>query len=135
LDSLKTLAQRGGVADRIRFLGERTDVPAVLRAADIFCQPNTSPEPFGLSLVEALLAGLPVVTSGIGGAREIVDETCGVLTPPSDAVALAGTLRRLIVEPAVRRQLGAAAPLRPQAICDPSRQMRRIHAVLSSVAA
>ena len=53
-------------------------MPALLAAADLFCQPNTAPEPFGLSLVEALQAGLPVVTSGIGGACEIVDASCGV---------------------------------------------------------
>jgi glycosyltransferase involved in cell wall biosynthesis len=135
LNDLRMLARRHGVAHRVRFLGERADVPALLRAADVFCQPNTSPEPFGLSLVEALLAGLPVVTSGIGGACEIVDETCGVLTPPGDVTALAAALRRLIVEPEVTRQLGDAALVRPGAICDPSRQMRRIHEVLDSVAA
>ena len=47
---------------------------SLLNAADVFCQPNTSPEPFGLSLVEAMHAGLPVVTSGIGGACE--DRRC-----------------------------------------------------------
>jgi glycosyltransferase involved in cell wall biosynthesis len=135
LRDLQALARLHGVADRIRFLGERRDVPAVLRAADIFCQPNTSPEPFGLSLVEALLAGLPVVTSGIGGACEIVDQTCGVLTPPGDVSALAGALRRLILQPALARQFRDAAVARPRTICDPSRQMHRIQQVLSSVAA
>jgi glycosyltransferase involved in cell wall biosynthesis len=135
LNDLKTLVHRGGLDNRVRFLGERADVPAVLRAADVFCQPNTSPEPFGLSLVEALLAGLPVVTSGIGGACEIVDETCGLLTPPGDVSALADALRRLIVEPAITRRLSAAAPARPKAICDSSQQMRRIQEVLSTVAA
>jgi len=135
LRDLHELARQHGVADRVRFLGERSDVLAVLRAADVFCQPNTSPEPFGLSLVEALVAGLPVVTSGIGGACEIVDQTCGVLTPPGDISALAAALRRQIDEPAFAQGLRDAAAVRPRTICDPSRQMHRIQQVLSSVAA
>ena len=91
-EQLEAIATQGGIADRVRFLGERNDVPALLAAADLFCQPNTAPEPFGLSLVEALQAGLPVVTSGVGGACEIVDGSCGLLTPPGDSMALADAL-------------------------------------------
>jgi glycosyltransferase involved in cell wall biosynthesis len=134
LRHLEALASDGGIADRVRFVGERSDVPAVLGAADVFCQPNISPEPFGLSLVEALHAGLPVVTSGIGGACEIVDGTCGVLTPPGDAAGLSAALRRLIVDRDLTARLGSAARRRPDALCDASRQMLRIHQVLSSVA-
>lgn len=132
---LDTIANDGGIADRVRFLGERHDVPALLNAADVFCQPNTSPEPFGLSLVEAMHAGLPVVTSGIGGACEVVDASCGLLTPPGDPTALADTLKRVIVDRNLRARLGDAARRRPAAICEPSRQMRRIYQVLSSVKA
>jgi len=134
LRDLKAMASDGGIADRVRFLGERSDVPTVLGAADVFCQPNTSPEPFGIALVEALHAGLPVVTSGIGGACEIVDGSCGVLTPPGDAAALSIALQQLIVDRDLNARLGAAARRRPDALCDASRQMRRIHEVLSSVA-
>ena len=130
---LKATANDRGIGDRVRFVGERSDVPALLDAADMFCQPNTSPEGFGLALVEALHAGLPVVTSGIGGACEIVDESCGVLTPPGDAEAVAEALRRLIVDRDSSVTLSAAARHRPAVLCDPSRQMRRIEQVLSSV--
>jgi glycosyltransferase involved in cell wall biosynthesis len=58
-----------GIAERIRFLGERRDVPRLLRGADLHCQPNVGPEPFGICFVEALWAGLPVITSSIGGLR------------------------------------------------------------------
>jgi glycosyltransferase involved in cell wall biosynthesis len=132
---LETIASEGGIADRVRFLGERNDVPVVLNAADVFCQPNTSPEPFGLSLVEAMHAGLPVVTSGIGGACEVVDASCGLLTPPGDPAALADALKRVVVDRHLRTRLGDAARRRPAAICEPSRQMRRIYHVLSSVKA
>jgi glycosyltransferase involved in cell wall biosynthesis len=134
LDELKAIARDGGIENRVRFLGERRDVPALLRAADVFCQPNVGPEPFGLSLVEALHAGLPVVTSGIGGACEIVDDSCGVLTPPGDVAAVGKALRRLITDADVRAALGRAARLRPDALCSPRQQMPRIEQVLSSVA-
>jgi glycosyltransferase involved in cell wall biosynthesis len=135
LRQVEALARGEGIADRIRFVGERRDVPAILEAADIFCQPNTSPEAFGLSLVEAMHAGLPVVTSGIGGACEIVDGSCGVLTPPRDASALSNALRGLIVDRGLRAGLSAAARRRPDVICQASRQIRRIEEVLSSIAA
>jgi len=132
---LEAIARDGGIADRVRFLGQRADVPALLAAADVFCQPNTAPEPFGISLVEGLQAGLPVVTSGVGGACEIVDASCGVLMPPGDATALADALKRLVIDRELRLRLGATARRRPAMLCDASRQMRRIHQVLSSVAA
>jgi glycosyltransferase involved in cell wall biosynthesis len=133
LQELQSIARGNGIEDRVRFLGERSDVPALLNAADVYCQPNWMPEAFGLSLVEALHAGLPVVTSGIGGACEIVDGSCGVLTPPRDASALSAALGRLITDHHLRAQLGVHARLRPYEICDPMRQMRRIHQLLSSV--
>jgi glycosyltransferase involved in cell wall biosynthesis len=133
LARLKALADAVGVADRVRFMGQRSDVPAILRAADLFCQPNIEPEPFGLSLVEALAAGLPVVTTGIGGACEIVDGTCGVLTPQGDVDALAAALRRVASDAGLRAHLGAAAAVRPEVLCNVPRQMRRIEQVLSSV--
>ena len=130
---LKEIARHHGVTDRVRFVGERSDVPALLQAADIYCQPNTLPEPFGISLVEAQGAGLPVVTSAFGGALEIVDDTCGLLVAPHDIDALAVALRRLLSDASLRARLGQAARARASALCDHGRQMQRIHDVLSSV--
>jgi glycosyltransferase involved in cell wall biosynthesis len=120
LEELQAAATAGGISDRVRFLGQRTDVPQVLAAADIHCQPNVSPEPFGIVFVEALYAGLPVVSTRMGGAAEIVDESCGRLTPPDDPAALAGVLSGLIDDPTSRALLGAAGPARAAAICDPA---------------
>ena len=66
----------------MRWLGQRRDVPELLAAADIYCQPNVGAEPFGIVFVEALYTGLPVVTTALGGALEIIDASCGVLVPP-----------------------------------------------------
>ncbi|PYS70608.1 MAG: glycosyl transferase family 1 [Acidobacteria bacterium] len=132
LERLKGLALQLGIADRIRFLDQRSNVPRLLRAADIYCQPNSKPEPFGIVFVEALYAGLPVLTTALGGACEIVSDSCGILAPPGDRKALASSLRLLIQNPNLRTRLGATGPERAQKLCDPLRQMNRIAEVLRS---
>ncbi len=116
---LEALAERQGVSERVRFLGQRTDVARLLRAADIHCQPNLGPEPFGLAFVEALQAGLPVVTTAMGAPLETLDDSCGVRVPPEPG-ALAEALRRLIEDEGERRRLGAGGPARAAALCEPS---------------
>jgi glycosyltransferase involved in cell wall biosynthesis len=131
LAELKAAAEKAGVADRVRFLGQRSDVPRLMGAADVYCQPNTGPEPFGLAFVEALYAGLPVVTSNFGGAAEVVTGGCGVLCPPGDVGAVAGALRELIADPVRRRTLGEAGPARAAELCDPARQLARLAAAVA----
>jgi glycosyltransferase involved in cell wall biosynthesis len=132
LSALKKMSVTYGIEDRIRFLGSRTDVEALLSAADIHCQPNIGPEPFGLAFIEALLSSLPVVTTGIGGATEIVDDTCGLLTRP-EASAVASSLKRLIEEPGLRLRLGRAGPSRAASLCNVSSQMRRLRNSFATV--
>lgn len=131
LRELQAQAERLGIADRVRWVGQRRDVPRILAAADVHCQPNLGPEPFGIAYVEALYAGLPVVSTAMGGAAEIVDAGCGILTPPGDADALAGALRRVVEDAPLRRSLGAAGPVRAAALCAPDRQVERLAAVLA----
>jgi len=131
LDALRARAERLGIAQRVRFAGHRSDMPCVFAAADIQCQPNSSPEPFGLVFVEALAAGLPAVGARSGGVVEIVDDTCGVLVPPGDGAALAKALRELITDPARRLTLAQAAPARARRLCDPSIQLHTLHRALT----
>jgi glycosyltransferase involved in cell wall biosynthesis len=123
------------IADRVHFLGQRSDVHELLAAADIHCQPNTGPEPFGIAFVEALYAGLPVVTTALGGALEIVDESCGVLVPEGDADALAAALRRLITDSAARARLGRAGPARAATLCGPPAALDCLGRLLQRLAA
>lgn len=134
LRAMQALAAELGLSERVRFLGERPDVPRLLAAADIHCQPNLGPEPFGITFIEALYARLPVVTTAIGAAPEIVTPACGVLVPPADPVALAGALARLIGDDEARRLLGAAGPARAAELCDPVVQTRRLHDALLPLA-
>ena len=134
LEALRESAKRLRIADRVRFLGQRSDVPALLSAADIFCQPNLAPEPFGISFVEAMSAGLPVVTSAAGAALEFIDASCGVLLPAGDAKALAAALERLIQDSAERKRLGRAGVARAAELCDPAQQTRRLAALMEALA-
>ena len=130
LAELEAQAIREGIAHRVRFVGQRTDVSRLLAAADIHCQPNIGPEPFGIAFVEALYAGLPVVTTCLGGAAEIVTDKCGVLVEPGNPTALASVLRRLIDDPATRTRLGESGPARATKLCDPSHILSRLCEVL-----
>jgi glycosyltransferase involved in cell wall biosynthesis len=129
---LQRLSAASGIADRVSFLGERRDVPALMRAADIHCQPNIGPEPFGLAFVEALYAGRPVVTTDMGGAREIVTADCGILVPPGDDAALASALDRLVRDGALRDHLGSSGPARARALCDPRAQLQALRRLVTA---
>jgi glycosyltransferase involved in cell wall biosynthesis len=130
LTSLRATAAELRIEDRVRFLGQRSDVERLLAASDIYCQPNISPEPFGIAFIEALYAGIPVVTTQIGGANEIVNDLCGVMVPPDDPKELAAALQRLIADGEVRRQLGCAGPARARELCDPVKQIEKVHRLL-----
>ena len=133
-ERIQAAAIRLGIKDRIRFLGWQTDAHKLMAASDIYCQPNLYPEPFGITFVEALYQQKPVVATLLGGPREIVDDSCGFLVSPNDALQLAKTLRKLIGNRELRTQLGAAGPQRAQTLCDPGRQMRHLHEAFLSLA-
>lgn len=132
LEELSRMATAvSGVA--VRFLGERDDVPALMSAADIYCQPNISPETFGISFVEALAAGLPVVTTACGGALEIVDDRCGMLVREPSPVLVADALQRLIDGPALRASLGAAGPAQARRVSDPHARLAEVRDVVRTI--
>ena len=131
LRELQATARQLGITERVRFLGQRSDVPAVMAAADIYCQTNTGPEGFGLTFVEALRAGLPVITTNIGGAAEIVTPDCGILCPPGDARAVAAALRELITDPDRRQRLARAGPARASTLCDPRQRIPELANVIT----
>jgi D-inositol-3-phosphate glycosyltransferase len=106
---LRTLAAELGVSERLVLRGrvERTDMPALLRSADIVvCAPWY--EPFGIVPLEAMACGVPVVATAVGGQIDsVVHGETGVHVPPRDAAALAVALRELLDHPERRAVLGA----------------------------
>jgi hypothetical protein len=109
---LEAQAAALGLTDRVRFLGQRDDVPALLGACDVFALPSLY-EGSSLAVLEAMSAGCTVVTSDIPGTNELViDGQTGLLTPPGDPGALADALRRTLSDPDRRRRLGDSARAR-----------------------
>jgi glycosyltransferase involved in cell wall biosynthesis len=106
---MRELAAGLGLAGQAHFLGQRQDVPDLLKAMDIFVLPSYS-EGLSLALLEAMAAGLPVIATAVGGTPEVVtDGVTGLLVPPRDPEALAGALERLLADPAGARALGNKA--------------------------
>ena len=109
IEELQGLARRLGLADRVGFTGFLPPAPA-MRALDIVVHASTRPEPFGLVIAEGMACGRAVITSGAGGAAELVEAGRDALThTPGDARSLAATLARLVTDPELRRSLGARA--------------------------
>ena len=110
LADLQALARDVGVESRVGFAGFQPDMPPVLRALDVVVHASTEPEPFGLVLTEAMATGRALITSGIGGAAEIVepDETALVHTA-GDPSSLAQVIERLALDGTARRRLASSA--------------------------
>ncbi len=103
--ALERRARALGVADRVRFLGVRADVPRLLAAADAFVLASRW-EGNPLVVMEAMAAGLPVVATAVGCVPDLVPADAGRLVPAGDAPALAAAMRALAADPSLRRALG-----------------------------
>jgi L-malate glycosyltransferase len=107
--ALESLAEELEVSDRVRFLGPRADVPALLAACDVFALPSLY-EGSSLAILEAMAAGRAVVASAIGGTEELIDDgQTGLLVAPDDPGALAAALRRLLGDRTLRSSLAGRA--------------------------
>jgi glycosyltransferase involved in cell wall biosynthesis len=108
-ESLKALAQELGLGQRVRFLGSRADVPDILRASDVFVL-SSDYEGNPLSVLEAMAAGLPVISTAVGGVPELVQHgATGLLVPAGDACSLAEAIAQLGCDPARRAAMGNTA--------------------------
>jgi phosphatidyl-myo-inositol alpha-mannosyltransferase len=100
---------------RIKWLGRLTDTEKIerLRGAAVFCAPSLMGESFGVVLIEAMAAGTPVVASALDGYKNVAtNELDALLVTPDDHVALAGALRRVLVDAALTSRLVAAGSAR-----------------------
>jgi len=115
---LEALFDAAALGPRLRRLGYRADVPDVLAGADIFTLPSHF-EGLPMSVIEAMLTGLPVIATAIRGPREqVVDQETGLLVPPATVAPLAAALTRLVADPALRHRMGAAGRARAVALYD-----------------
>jgi glycosyltransferase involved in cell wall biosynthesis len=106
---LEAHTRKLGVDGRVRFLGHRKDMPAVLRMIDVWVSASLS-ETAPLSLLEAMAAGRAIVATDCGGPGEIIrDRENGLLVPISDTGALASAIEEMAEDERLRRQLGDQA--------------------------
>jgi len=89
---LNHLAKALGVAHRTYFLGQRDDVPMLMRAVNVVVHPSVSPEPFGRTLVEAMLARTPIVATATGAVPEILADGTGIMVPSANVAALTAAI-------------------------------------------
>jgi N-acetyl-alpha-D-glucosaminyl L-malate synthase BshA len=115
-ERIRGLVQAADLDEVVQFLGERTDLPAVLRGADLFLLPSES-ESFGLAALEAMSCGVPVIASRVGGVPEVViDGETGLLAPVGDVSAMAAHVVRLLADAPLRARLGQAARRRAETV-------------------
>ncbi|MEJ2357267.1 MAG: glycosyltransferase [Deinococcales bacterium] len=105
MEAVRAQAERLGLADRVRLLGYRDDVPALLRASLALLLPSER-EGLPRSVMEALALERPVIASRIRGVEELVDEGTGILHEVGDVEALAAAIRRLVDDPAEAAAMG-----------------------------
>lgn len=106
-ERLMKLSAAEGIADRVFFTGFTSNARSLVCQADIGVQPSIVREAFGLSVLEFMQAGKPVVTTDNGGQREFVtDGSNGFLIAPDDSKALSEALRALICDKPLREKMG-----------------------------
>jgi L-malate glycosyltransferase len=106
---LESECSRLGLASRVRFLGNRDDVASLLSQADIFVM-SSRREGQPLALLEAMAAGMPIVSTAVGGVPATVrDGVEALLVPPADAGSLANALQKLVADPEAAARLGRNA--------------------------
>lgn len=118
-----------GIADHVRFLGARSDIPDLMQAMDVLVV-NSHEEPFGLTVLEGLASGIAVLSTAVGGTPEMItDGENGCLVPARDHKALAESLITLLHEPELRTWLGHNARVVAEARFSTNRFHREVDAL------
>jgi glycosyltransferase involved in cell wall biosynthesis len=131
---LGAAAERLGIQEHVRFLGDRGDVDAVLAALDVFVLPSRT-EGMSNALLEAMAMAHPVVATAVGGTPEVVaDGQSGLLVPADDPGTMAAAIARLLDAPGLAARLGAAARQTVEERYGVRRMVRRLEAVYAAVA-
>ena len=102
-NAYEALARELGVENRVMFLGQRRDVPEILRAADLFVMPSES-EGLPIAAIEALASGTPIIGFDVGGMAEVVtDRGNGRIVPAADQPAFIDAVAQTLADPALLR--------------------------------
>ena len=135
-NDLRALVAAHGLSHRVHFLGQRADVARLMRAVDAVIHPSIAPEPFGRTLVEAMLAGTPVIATETGAAAEILDAgRSGTLVPPGDVAALADAIAHVLAAPPAVAEQVAHAQAAARARYGAARMQASLAEIIRAVAA
>lgn len=130
---LKERVERLGVADRIQFLGFRTDFARFLVGSDVFFH-TAARDPFPVAVLGAMAARLPVVAFGVDGLKEqVVDGETGYLVPFGDVNGMVKALKKCLASPSLRKCLGEKGWQRALALFTAEEMGRRVSAIINRV--
>ena len=131
---LRAAAEARGLTGQVGFIPFAADTAPLYRALDVVVHASTRPEPFGLTVAEAMACGRPVVVSAAGGAVELFTEGIDALgVAPGDSEGVANAVRRLVGDAELRARLGAAARRTAEARFDGTGYGRRLLAFYESL--
>ena len=131
---LERQVQAAGIGHRLKFLGIRSDVPDLLRAADVFALTSVS-EAASLTLIEAMACARPSVVTDVGGNPELIrDGVEGLLVPRGDDAACAKALIRLLDDPVLAATMGRSARLRAEERFSLANTVEKYHALYRRLA-
>lgn len=104
---IHNLVSKSGLEKNVFLLGKRNDVPSLLAASDLYVS-SSHWEGLPLAILEAMMAGLPIVATGVGDIPSVVTADIGLVVPPHQPESIAEAIAKLLDEPARLRQMGAA---------------------------
>jgi glycosyltransferase involved in cell wall biosynthesis len=132
-EEIMRISRASGIEERVRLLGWRNDVPAVMSAADVLYLPSLW-EGLPRTLIEAACLGIPAVAADVKGNREvIVDRETGFLVPPKEAASAASALGEILNSPQTQSTMGLAASERGRLLYDARQTARTIERVYSEL--
>jgi glycosyltransferase involved in cell wall biosynthesis len=133
MDGLKSRAKKLGVEDRVIFTGFLSDTRTIIALLDLMLVPSIIPEACPRTIIEAMAAGTPVISTPLGGSKELVTPETGILVPPEDSGEFAEAIRSLATDSERRLEMGRAARLRAERFFRVERNTRLTEGVYEGV--
>jgi glycosyltransferase involved in cell wall biosynthesis len=131
---LEKQAETLGISSRVIFAGERWDVADLLHGSQIVVLSSVEREGLGISLIEAMVAGLPLIGSKLGGIPEVIeDRVNGLLVTPGSSVELASAMITLGLDSALRKQMGEMGKKRYQESFTLPEMLRKIETLYDNL--
>ncbi|RUR31081.1 glycosyltransferase family 4 protein [Vreelandella nanhaiensis] len=122
---LQAMIAGTSLAEKITFLGHRNDLTEILPVLDMVCIPSEN-EAFGLTIIESMACGMPIIGSNTGSLPELVDSTSGVLVGPRDISAWAAAIDAMVRDDARREAMGRAARARVEQYFSNKQHVKRL---------